>query len=154
MIRSQPVLTVALAACLLFAFPGPAPAADSHTIDQAHMTQPQELLRALQGKGEKPVILMVGFRVMYAQSHIPGAEYIGPGSEPRGLAALRERAKTLPRKRPIVLYCGCCPWVHCPNVDGTFRMLHDLGFTNVKVLYLPINFGEDWVRKGYPIEKG
>ena len=27
-------------------------------------------------------------------------------------------------------------------------------FTNVQVLYLPNNFGDDWVSKGYPAVKG
>jgi hypothetical protein len=30
----------------------------------------------------------------------------------------------------------------------------DLGFTNVRVLYLANNFGDDWVNKGYPAIKG
>lgn len=126
----------------------------AENVDKAHLVQPEELVKALQSKGEKPLVLMVGFKVMYAQSHIPGAEYIGPPAEARGMTALRERAKTLPRKRLIVLYCGCCPWVHCPNVDPAFKLLRDLGFTNVKVLYIASNFGDDWVKKGYPVEKG
>jgi rhodanese-related sulfurtransferase len=35
-----------------------------------------------------------------------------------------------------------------------FKLLHDLGFTNVKALYLANNLGTDWVDKGYPIERG
>lgn len=122
--------------------------------DKAHLIQPEELVKVLQSKGEKPVVLMVGFRVMYAQAHIPGAEYAGPGNEEKGLALLRERVKSLPKQRSIVLYCGCCPWPHCPNVDPAFKTLRDLGFTNVKVLYIANNFGQDWMNKGYPIEKG
>jgi hypothetical protein len=29
-----------------------------------------------------------------------------------------------------------------------------MGFTKVKVLYIPGNFGMDWVEKGYPVAKG
>jgi hypothetical protein len=29
-----------------------------------------------------------------------------------------------------------------------------MGFSNVKVLYIPDNFGTDWVDKGYPVAKG
>lgn len=125
----------------------------AENIDKAHLIQPEALVKILQSKGEKPIILMVGFHVLYAQSHIPGAEYIGPTSEERGITQLRQRAQTLPRKRSIVLYCGCCPWVHCPNLDPAFALLRDLGFTNVKVLYIPNNFGQDWKSKGYPVEK-
>ena len=126
----------------------------AETVDKAHLIQPEELVKALQSKGEKPLVLMIGFRMLYTQAHIPGAEYIGPTSEERGISQLRQRAQTLSKKRSIVLYCGCCPWVHCPNVDPALKLLRDLGFTNVKVLYLPNNFGRDWMNKGYPVEKG
>ena len=58
-----------------------------------------------------------------------------------------------PKDRFIVLYCGCCPWNHCPNVGPAFVRLRDLGFSRVKVLYLPNNFGDDWVAKGYPTDR-
>jgi hypothetical protein len=29
-----------------------------------------------------------------------------------------------------------------------------MGFTNVKVLYIAHNIGDDWVNKGYPVERG
>ena len=34
-----------------------------------------------------------------------------------------------------------------------YRLLHGLGFTRVKVLYLADNFGTDWASKGYPVER-
>ncbi len=61
---------------------------------------------------------------------------------------------SLPKDKQIVLYCGCCPWNRCPNVGPAYKRLHDLGFTNVKVLYIANNFGDDWVNKGYPAVKG
>ncbi len=97
-------------------------------------------------------MLQVGSRVLFAESHIPGSEYIGPGSQPAGLQALQSRVASVSRKQLIVLYCGCCPWNHCPNVGPAFHQLQSMGFTNVKVLYLANNFGTDWVDKGYPIE--
>lgn len=129
-------------------------AAAAENIDKTHLVQPDELLKVLQSKGEKPVVLMIGFQNMYAQAHIPSAEFIGPGMEASGISRLRERAKTLDKKRSIVLYCGCCPWQHCPNVDPAFKVLRQLGFTKVKVLYIANNFGQDWMNKGYPVEKG
>jgi hypothetical protein len=53
-----------------------------------------------------------------------------------------------------VLYCGCCPWGRCPNVGPAYKYLYDQGFTNVKVLYMANNFGDDWVAKGYKVEHG
>lgn len=88
------------------------------------------------------------------QAHIPGSEYIGAASDSQGIESLRRRVKPLPHNTFIVLYCGCCPWSHCPNVHPAYNLLHKEGFTNVKVLYLADNFGTDWVYKGYPTIKG
>lgn len=117
--------------------------------------RPEELVKALKSaSGEKPLVLYVGFRVLYGQAHIPGAENIGPGAQPEGLANLRKRTETLSRKKLIVIYCGCCPWEHCPNLGPAYETLHKMGFTRVKALYIANNLGTDWVAKGYPIEKG
>jgi hypothetical protein len=32
--------------------------------------------------------------------------------------------------------------------------LRNLGYSNIRVLYIATNFGADWVNKGYPITKG
>lgn len=108
----------------------------------------------LHSKQPKPLILNVGPRVLYLQAHIPGAEYIGAGSDVSGRQGLRNRVKNVPKKQFIVLYCGCCPWSHCPNVHPAYKELFDLGFRNVKVLYIANNFGADWVDRGYPTERG
>jgi rhodanese-related sulfurtransferase len=105
-------------------------------------------------KSEKPLMIHVGSHVLYSQAHIPGSEYIGPASSDSALEALRKRVKPLPRNQSIVLYCGCCPWSHCPNIQPADDALHAMGFTNVKVLYIANNFGTDWVDKGYPVAKG
>jgi thiosulfate/3-mercaptopyruvate sulfurtransferase len=119
------------------------------------LISPEDLVNVLQAsKGEKPVILNVGPSLLYMQAHIPGAEYIGAPSSPQGIQALRTRVKPLPKNTFIVLYCGCCPWSHCPNVRPAYNDLNKLGFSNVKVLFIADNFGADWVDKGYPTIKG
>jgi 3-mercaptopyruvate sulfurtransferase SseA len=118
------------------------------------LIQPQELASLLQASKAKPLILNIGPRMLYNQAHIPGAEYIGAGSDAQGREALRTRVKSLPKKQAIVLYCGCCPWSHCPNVHPAYKELFELGYTNVKVLYIANNFGADWVDRGYPTERG
>lgn len=129
-------------------------ASDVHASDKAQLIQPEELVKILQSKGEKPLILHVGFRVLYAQNHIPGSEYVGAAVEKEGMEQLRKRVQPLPRGKAIVLYCGCCPWSHCPNIEPALQALRAMGFTNVKALYLANNFGQDWIAKGYPTEKG
>lgn len=125
------------------------------SIPESRLIQPEALVQLLKGgEGEKPLILQVGSRVMFSQAHIPGSDYAGPGYQASGIQSLENTVASLPKDKHIVLYCGCCPWSRCPNVGPAYKRLHDLGFTNVKVLYIANNFGEDWVNKGYPAVKG
>src|SRR3954447_16580580 len=117
------------------------------------LMQPEQLVKALQGSS-KPTILYVGPRFLYAQAHIKGAEFVGPASDPKSIDNLRARVAALPKSNAIVVYCGCCPWDHCPNIRPAYKELQKSGFTNVKALYLATSFGEDWAAKGYPTDKG
>ena len=120
-----------------------------------HLINPEELLKLLQSTaGDKPLILNVGPWLLYRQAHIPGAEYIGSPSDKQASEQLRKRVQPLPRNKSIILYCGCCPWSHCPNVRPAYSELHAMRFSNVKVLYIANNLGADWVDKGYPTIKG
>jgi thiosulfate/3-mercaptopyruvate sulfurtransferase len=123
-------------------------------IPSDRLMQPAELAGMLHTAGQRPLILQVGSHVLFAEAHIPGAEYAGPGGQEGGLQALRDRVTNVSRDQFIVIYCGCCPWVKCPNIKPAYRELQSLGFTEVKVLYIASNFGADWVAKGYPIAKG
>jgi rhodanese-related sulfurtransferase len=125
------------------------------SIPAADLISPQDLAKTLQSpKGEKPLLIYVGFRVTYAQAHIPGSEYFGPAAKPAVVQQLRQHVERLPRSKFIVIYCGCCPWSHCPNVKPAYEALRDLGFTKLKVLYIPDNLGTNWADKGYPVERG
>jgi hypothetical protein len=127
--------------------PSPIPAAD--------LINTQDLVKILQSpKGERPPLIYVGFRFPYTQAHLPGSEYYGPTANEAVVNQLRKRVEGLTRSRFIVIYCGCCPWSRCPNVKPAYEALHNLGFTKLKVLYIPDNLGTDWVNRGYPVEKG
>ena len=102
----------------------------------------------------KIILIHVGFGVMYRMGHIPGSKYPGPASKPEGLAALQKLVANLPRHHEIIIYCGCCPWDHCPNIRPAFIALKEMGFKNLKVLDIPQRLGDDWTAKGYPIVKG
>ncbi len=124
------------------------------SIPAADLIQPAELAATLQKTtASKPLILQVGFRMLYDQAHIPGAEYAGPGNNADGLKVLRDRVAKLPKDAAIVIYCGCCPWSRCPNIAAAYDTLHELGFSKLKVMYVADNFGTDWVDKGYPATK-
>ncbi len=99
-----------------------------------------------------PFIIHVGFSVLYRAAHITGSKYAGPGSKPEGIEELKKEVAGQPRSREILLYCGCCPWDKCPNIRPAFAALHDIGFTNVKVLKIPENLKADWIDKGFPTD--
>lgn len=125
------------------------------TLGAASLIEPEALAAALKYPApQRPAVLQVGFKVLYRTGHIAGSEYVGPGSKPEGLAALKGRLKTMRRNRPVVLYCGCCPWEDCPNVRPAFREARALGFQNVKVLFVRKNLQDDWIGKGLPMREG
>jgi thiosulfate/3-mercaptopyruvate sulfurtransferase len=129
--------------------------AQATAIPTSRLINPENLVKLLQASGKgKPLMIQVGSHVLFSQAHVPGSEYIGPASSESGLQQLRKRVDSLPRTKFILLYCGCCPWGHCPNVKPADDALQALGFTNVKVLYIAENFGTNWVDKGFPIAKG
>lgn len=116
---------------------------------------PEDLAQALKASGaQKPLVLYVGPKAFYAQAHIPGSEFIGPVGKPEGMDKLRARAASLPKDGALVIYCGCCPWDHCPNIRPAFAELKKMGFTKVRVLYLVTSFGADWKDKGFPVASG
>src|SRR5215469_3156975 len=115
------------------------------------LIQPQEAAAAL-ASANKPTVLYVGFNVLYRSKHIPGAVFAGPASKSEGLELLKKSVAHLPKDRDIILYCGCCPWDHCPNIRPAVQVLKDMGYTKVKALHLPQDFKFDWIDKGYPAE--
>ena len=124
------------------------------SIPASRLINPEDLVKVLQMGKEKPLILQVGPHILFAQAHVVGSEYVGAASTEAGLHQLRKRVESVPRSKFIVLYCGCCPWNHCPNIKPADDALTAMGFTNVKVLYISDNFGTNWVDKGYPTAKG
>jgi hypothetical protein len=145
-------MVAAPAGAALSSRPGQTAAASSLPADVQITTD--DLAKLLQAPGAvKPLLIHVGFRPLYAQAHIPGSEYIGPASQPEAVEKLRNRVERLPRKKFIVLYCGCCPWTHCPTLKPAYEALHGMGFTKVEVVYVPNNFGQDWVDRGFPVER-
>jgi thiosulfate/3-mercaptopyruvate sulfurtransferase len=150
LLLTKSVLAVAAAFLMVVQVAGQATA-----IPPSRQITPEDLVKLLQSSPEqKPLTIQVGSQLLYTQAHIPGSEYIGPASTEAGLQQLRKRVAMLRRTQLIVLYCGCCPWSHCPNVEPADNALHKMGFRNVKILYIAENFGNDWVNKGYPTAKG
>ena len=143
-------MTIATAAVFIAVAYAAVPADD---IPSASLIQPAELARALKSQ-QKPVVLYTGPQAFFIQAHIPGAENLGAVAKPEGMQKLRAREASLQKDAPVVIYCGCCPWDHCPNIRPAFAELKKQGFSNVRVLYLATGFGVDWADKGLPVAKG
>ena len=121
--------------------------------DKTAVLEPAALAEILHG-GNPPVILSVAFPVLYRNKHIVHAIAAGPGSKPEGIDELKKAVANLAKDADIVIYCGCCPMVKCPNVRPAYRTLQEMGFTHVRVLNIPTNMAEDWYSKNYPFEQG
>jgi rhodanese-related sulfurtransferase len=145
-----PLTAVIAVAAFVVAQTSAKPAGD---IPAASQMQPADLVQAMKS-AQKPLVLYVGPKAFYAQGHIPGSEFIGPVGKPEGMDKLRARATSLAKDSAVVIYCGCCPWDHCPNIRPAFAELKKQGFTNVRVLYLATSFGADWKDKGLPVASG
>ena len=111
-----------------------------------------DTLAKLVRDGKQPPIICAGFPVLYRQKHIAHAVLAGPTSKPEGIAQLKEAVARMPKDSEVVIYCGCCPMVQCPNLRPAFSLLKNMGYKKVRVLNLPANFHTDWADKGYPVE--
>ena len=114
---------------------------------------PDILNNELNNDKNKPLIIQVGFKILFDQDHIPGAVFTGPASLSGGINTLENTLKNVNRDKNIILYCGCCKWNDCPNIRPAFETVTKMGFKNVKVLYLADTFVKDWEQKGYPTTK-
>jgi rhodanese-related sulfurtransferase len=119
----------------------------------AEVLQPADLASTLKS-GKQPAIYSVAFPVLYRNKHIPHAVDVGPGSKPEGIELLKKAVAGRDRDAEIVVYCGCCPMVKCPNIRPAYRALKEMGFTKIKVLSIAENMHTDWYSKNYPEELG
>jgi hypothetical protein len=111
-----------------------APADLAHIIDNPQIKQ--------------PIILSVGPGAV-----IRGSLDMGPAHEKAGYDKLKRQLEQLPKDADIVIYCGCCPFEHCPNIRPAFSLLNEMKFTNQRLLNIEHNIRTDWMDKGYPVNR-
>jgi thiosulfate/3-mercaptopyruvate sulfurtransferase len=144
-----------LALAVLIALSSPATLqADSDPWTKTQTVQAADLAKELGNSHTAPTVLFVGFKRLYSAGHIKGAEYHGTAGSEEGLKEMTAWAAGLSRSTNLVIYCGCCPMDHCPNIRPAFKALQGLGFKNLRVLLLPQDFSTDWAGKGFPYDKG
>ena len=115
---------------------------------EKQLIEPSELANTTTNKKDIPVIISVG-----PSATIPTTINIGMVNTPEGLEKLRTQLKGMDKDKKIVIYCGCCPYEHCPNVRPAIDALKEMKFTNYYLLDLPHNIKKDWIDKGYPTDK-
>ena len=108
--------------------------------------QPADLAQALNDNKNIPLIYCVGPGVV-----IPHSIDIGMTDKPENIQKLKDSLKKVNRDANIVIYCGCCPFEHCPNVRPAISVLKEMKFTNYFLLDLPHNLKTDWIDKHYPV---
>ena len=96
----------------------------------------------------KPLIISIG-----PDALLKGSIDIGPANDKANLDKLKQFLTKEKKDRSIVIYCGCCPFEHCPNIRPAFILLNEMKFTNHKLLALQHNIKIDWINKGYPTVK-
>jgi rhodanese-related sulfurtransferase len=145
--RTTPLIAALITAGLCLCQQGPDPWPSTAVMEPAALAS---ILKSADGK--QPHVICVAFPVLYRARHIVHATYAGPGSKAEGIEALKKAVAGLDKNADIVLYCGCCPMDHCPNIRPAFRALAELGYKNVRILDIPTNTATDWTAKGYPTE--
>jgi len=109
------------------------------------LIEPSALAKTIESNKNLPLIYCVGPGVV-----IPHSIVIGMTNDEKNLEKFKDSLSNLPRNSNIVIYCGCCPFEHCPNVRPAIALLQQMKFTNYHLLDLPHNIKTDWIGKGYP----
>ena len=110
---------------------------------------PEDLAKVLNDPAARqPVVICVGPGAL-----IRGSLDMGPAHEKSNYEKLKLQLAKFPRNADIVIYCGCCPFEHCPNIRPAFTLMNEMGFTNQRLLNIQHNIKIDWISKGYPENK-
>ncbi|WP_415158475.1 rhodanese-like domain-containing protein [Parafilimonas sp.] len=110
------------------------------------LMQPSELAGIIKNNPKDVTIISVG-----PFNTIPGAINVGMVSEQENMDKFKAQLSALNKDAKIVVYCGCCPYEHCPNVRPAIDALKQMKFTGFYLLNLPDNLKIDWINKGYPV---
>jgi hypothetical protein len=112
------------------------------------LTKPSALAATLKANKDVPVIFSVG-----PSAVIPNSIDIGMVKDEKNLDEFKKQLSNLPGSTNILIYCGCCPYEHCPDVRPAIAALQSMKFTNYHLLDLPHNIKTDWIAKGYPVKE-
>jgi thiosulfate/3-mercaptopyruvate sulfurtransferase len=109
------------------------------------LIEPAQLAQIIQKNEALPIVYSIGPGAV-----IKNSVDIGSVKEPENMQEFKKQLSKLRKDADIVVYCGCCPFEHCPNVRPAVAALKEMKFTNYKLLNLSHNVKTDWLDKGYP----
>jgi hypothetical protein len=112
----------------------------------SQLVKPALLAAKITSGKDVPVIISVGPGAL-----IPQSVNIGMARDQENLDKLKTYLQGIPKQTALVIYCGCCPFEHCPNVRPALDLLQKMNFTNYQLLDLPHNLKTDWIDKGFPV---
>jgi hypothetical protein len=139
------IAAVGLPVFLLTAFQKPA----GEPWTEKQLLAPEELAKIISNpQSEKPIIFSVGPGAV-----IRGSLDMGAAHEQANYEKLKRALEKLPKTADIIIYCGCCPFEHCPNIRPAFSLLNEMKFSNPRLLNIEHNIKTDWIDKGYPVIK-
>lgn len=118
---------------------------ENWTKDQ--LVEPADLAASIKDGKDVPMMYSVGPGAV-----IPNSVDIGLVKDEKNLNEFKKQISKLPKSTNILIYCGCCPFEHCPNVRPAIAALQSMHFTNYHLLNLPHNIKTDWISKGYPVK--
>lgn len=114
---------------------------------EKQLMPPDSLAEILKNpSGKIPLILNIG-----PSGAIKNSIAIGEGRDKETIEKLRNKLLKIPKDTSIVIYCGCCPFVNCPNIRPVFKLLTEMKFTNPKLLNLPRNLKVNWIDRDFPM---
>jgi hypothetical protein len=112
------------------------------------LMEPADLAKSINDNKGVPVVISIG-----PGATIPQSIAIGSVNEQAGVDKLKAALQKVSRQSKVVVYCGCCPFEHCPNARPAVSALKEMKFTNYYLLNLPHNIKTDWIDKGFPVAK-
>ena len=112
------------------------------------LTAPSDLAATLKSNKNVPIMFSIGPGAI-----IPNSIDIGMVKDKKNMDKFRAQISKLPKTANILIYCGCCPYEHCPDVRPAIALLKNMKFTNYHLLDLPQNIKTDWIAKGYPTKE-
>lgn len=137
------LVLLSIVALFLFSF-----SSDQNTFKEEELIAPDILAKILQDeKSVKPLIVNVG-----PMADIKYAFNINTITSGDGIDIFNRFMSKYSKDKEVIVYCGCCKLVDCPNVKTAREQLLKNGYKKYKILNLPIELPADWTSKGYPMK--